>query len=110
VLINLRVLLDYSHEKVLRHLGYNNWDEFRQGKTNSQLMDVIIDGLANVKDGLSRDAVIYLCSYTNVRRNGSYSAHNASQVLVEIKYAVETQAIDSRERHLLEQFYKFNYN
>ena len=91
---------------MLKHLGLDNWDDFRQGKTISQLTDMIISGLANVEDGPSREAVIYLCSYTNVRRNGSYSAHNASQM--EIKYAVETT--DSRDRLFLEQFYRFIYN
>jgi hypothetical protein len=100
--------LDYSREKVLDCLNCNNWDDLRKEKTISQLTDAIIDGLANVEDRLSRDAVTYLCSYTNVRRNGSFSAHNASQV--EIKYAVETQLIDSQERRFLEQFYKFIYN
>ena len=70
--VNLRVLLDYSRDKVLDYLGFNKRDDFRvrQEKTNSQLTDAIIDGLANVKDGLSRD-----CSYKPQQIITSSRAH-----------------------------------
>ncbi|KAF8887848.1 hypothetical protein CPB84DRAFT_1786619 [Gymnopilus junonius] len=60
---------------------------------------------ANIQYCPSRDAVDFLCTYNNVRREGNYRAHNASQA--ELRDAVTTKPIESQDRLFLEQLYQF---
>ena len=53
----------------------------------------------------SRDAVEFLCSYNNVRRDGNYHAHNASED--EIRHAVLTKQVGSQDREFLKQLFEF---
>ena len=108
--IHLRVLLDRGREKILKYLLYGTWDDLSraqaQGENNS-LSDMIMQGLGNIQHGLSQEAVKFLCTYDNIRRDGNHFAH-ASEA--EIKNAVETKSICSQERRFLEQLYEFVFN
>ena len=83
-----------------------SWEDLQDNDIS--LPDKIMQGLANVQHGLSQEAVTFLCSYNNVRRDGNYSAHVASQG--EIKEAIETKPVSSQERRYLEQLYEFVFS
>jgi hypothetical protein len=107
--IHLRVLLDRSRQTMLQHMKFECWEDLRQDNNSiSQLTDTILRGLANVEDRLSRETVVFLCSYNNIRRDGNYFAHSASQM--EIRDAVEKKSIDSQDRRFLEQLYQFVFH
>ena len=57
---------------------------------------------------IHKKQLLFLCSYNNVRRDGNYSAHVASQR--EIKEAVETKPVSSQEHRYLEQLYEFVFS
>ena len=79
-----------------------------QSETDTSIMDTVTQGLANVEHGLSQEAIRFSCSYNNIRKDGDYFAHSASEE--KIKDAVETKSVDSQERHFLEQIYNFVFN
>ena len=83
--------LDYSHDKILRCLGYKTWVAFQKGRSASELKDVVVEKLCNLKvvDPLSQKTVLFLCSFNNIRMLGDHFAHNATQP--EIKKAVMTK-------------------
>jgi hypothetical protein len=92
-----------------------SWDDLHQlGDHNTSesltVTDIVIQGLASVQPehGLSDEAISFLCSYNNIRRDGNYSAHSANEG--EIKDAIQTKPICSQERNFLEQLYNFVFN
>jgi len=85
----------------------NSWDDLPNHHDEQELTGVIMQALAQA--GLqycpSRDAVEFLCSYNNVRRDGNYHAHNASKD--EIRNAILTKQIGSQDRRFLTQLFEF---
>jgi hypothetical protein len=102
------VLLDRAKQKVLQHFEFSTWEDLRQDHTIQQLADIVSRRLANIPDCPSRDAIQFLCSYNNVRREGNSAAHTAT--LTEIRDAVMTKPLDTQERMRLEQVFRFTFN
>ena len=90
-------------------MKYKNWQELRKGRNIPQLTDMIVQGLSEVNTGdpLSRETVVFLCSYNNIRKHGDQIAHNASQI--EIKNAV-MMGKNSQDGLKLEELYKFVFH
>jgi hypothetical protein len=105
--LHLRVLLDQARRKVLDVLNCETWEDLRENKSALLLADEIYARIANAEHSPSREAVRFLCSYNNVRRSGNNVAHTAKPE--EVKAAVLTKQLDSKERNLLEQLYTFTY-
>ena len=57
---------------------------------------------------ISRDTILFLCSYNNVRREGNTAAHTAT--VKEMRDAVTTKQLDKRDRRCLEQVFKFAFD
>ncbi|KAG1851359.1 hypothetical protein F4604DRAFT_2045896 [Suillus subluteus] len=100
--LHLRVLLDLARRKVLEHLGHDTWEELRASCSIYQLTDVIFNGLKQkgVSYLPSHESISFLCSYNNVRRAGNIAAHSAKED--DIRRAVLTQSLESRDRKCLE--------
>ncbi|KAG2742612.1 hypothetical protein P692DRAFT_20956213 [Suillus brevipes Sb2] len=107
--LHLRVLLDRARGKILEHLGHESWEGLRSTCTVSQLADDIFDKLK--KKGVSHtpphQAIDFLCSYNNIRRAGNTAAHTAKEE--EVRHAVLTQPLESRDREYLENLFTFAY-
>lgn len=106
--LRLRVLLDRAKEKILQHFECSTWEDLRQDQTIQHLADIVSQRLANIPNCPSRDAIQFLCSYNNVRREGNNVAHTAT--LAEIRDAVMTKSLDTQERTRLEQVFRFTFN
>jgi regulator of replication initiation timing len=106
--LHLRVLLDRARGKILELGKYESWEDLRQNKTIFQLTQTVDALVANTPHCPSHDAIEFLCSYNNVRRQGNAAAHTASQE--EIKEAVTTKKLETRERQCLEEIYAFIFD
>lgn len=60
---------------------------------------------AGIQDAPPRDSILYLCSYNNVRKDGNFHAHNATQE--EVRDAILTKRLDSQDRTALMHFFQF---
>ena len=87
----------------------SSWEDLRNNRDEQNLTGAIMLVLtqANLQYCPSRDAVEFLCSYNNVRRDGNYRAHNASKD--EIRDAVLTKQVGSQDRQYLTQLFEFIY-
>lgn len=72
------------------------------------MTDDITQKLGNISRHPSRDAIMFMCSYNNVRRAGNVAAHTAKQE--DIRDAVTTTQLETRDRQCLEQIYEFIYD
>ncbi|KAG1889018.1 uncharacterized protein F5891DRAFT_1215943 [Suillus fuscotomentosus] len=108
--VHLRVLLDLARRKVLEHLGYETWEELRASCSIHQLSNKIFDALKQqgVSYTPSHQSILFLCSYNNIRRAGNTAAHSAKED--DIRHAVLTQPLDSRDRECLENLFTYAYN
>jgi len=106
--LHLRVLLEHARVRILDQSNCNSWEDLRGNKTIYELTSSILDTLRDFPHCPSRDTIQFLCSYNNVRRAGNVAAHTASQD--DIKAAVTTKGLGTRERECLEQIYGFLYN
>lgn len=90
-------------------MNFKNWDEFREGKNVNQMTEMIIKVFQerNENPRLSRETVVFLCSYNNVRKDGDRVAHTASQN--EIKDAVIMQK-NSQDGVKLTELYYFVFS
>ena len=90
-------------------MNYKCWNDLHKGRDFPQLTDMIVKGLRkeNVVDPLSRETVVFLCSYNNIRLRGGEIAHNASQI--EIKNAVMMEK-NSQDSLQLEELYQFVFH
>jgi hypothetical protein len=105
--LRLRVLLDMAREKVLRVFTFQAWEDLRENRNIHQLVDFVHQGLNNLPNCPSRDTILFLCSYNNVRREGNTAAHTAT--VEEMREAVTTKQLDKRDRRCLEQVFKFAF-
>jgi hypothetical protein len=106
--LRLRVLLDLARKKVLRVFKFNTWEDLRESRNIQQLVDFVYQGLHNAPYCPSQDTIRFLCSYNNVRREGNTAAHTAT--VGEMRDAVTTKILESRDRRCLEQIFKFAFN
>ena len=106
--LHLRVLLDMTKEKILQVVKCNNWEDLREDRNIDQLIEYVYWALANTLNRPSRDTVKFLCSYNNVRREGNFAAHTAS--MEQMRDAVTTRQLETRDRRCLEQIFKFTFN
>lgn len=106
--LRLRVLLDLARQKVLQVFKSNAWEDLRENRNIQQLVDFVYLGLNNAPNCPSRDTIQFLCSYNNVRREGNTAAHTAS--VGEMRDAVTTKLLETRDRRCLEQVFKFAFN
>ena len=106
--LRLRVLLDLARQKVLEALKSNSWEDLRENRNIQQLVDFVYWRLYNVPNCPSRDAVQFLCSYNNIRREGNAAAHSAT--VEEMRDAVVTKQLETRDRRCLEQVFKFAFD
>ena len=104
------MLLDLGRREVLKVVGADTWQDFCDNRNVHEITESIMQALANanVRHCPSRDAVEFLCCYNNVRREGNYQAHTASQE--EMREAVLTKSIDSQERLRLTELYQFIFD
>ena len=73
-----------------------------------QVIDVIELALAETQNCPPHDAIRYLCSYNNVRKDGNYYAHKATKE--EMRDAVLTKQLDSLDRVALTHFFQFVFD
>ena len=87
-----------------------SWDELQLHNTTSLITDseIVIQRLSDTQHSLSPEAIAFLCSYNNVRRDGNYYGCTATQG--EIKEAIETKPLYSQERDYLERLYNFVFD
>ncbi|TDL16418.1 hypothetical protein BD410DRAFT_889013 [Rickenella mellea] len=104
--LHLRVLLDMAQQKILEHLKADSWEDFRAEKNLSQLVEDVFEKLSG-HCHLSREAILFLCSYNDVRKAGNKAAHTAKQE--EIRNAVLTKPLERGERRHLEQIFEFTF-
>ena len=107
--LHLRVLLDRTREKILNIMDISSWEVMVNNQTLDQLTSTIMHALEQARTQHPhppvRDAIYYLCAYNNVRTDGNYHAHYASEE--EMQAAVLTKPIDSKDRQMLTQFFQF---
>ena len=107
--LHLRVLLDRTREKILNIMDISSWEVMVNNQTLDQLTSTIMRALDQAGTQHPhppvREAIYYLCAYNNVRRDGNYHAHHAS--VEEMRDAVLTKPIDSKDREMLSQFFRF---
>jgi hypothetical protein len=106
--LHLRVLLDLTRQKILHALSYDTWEDLRNNRNMHELAHYIIHRLAHVSDCPSHEAIFFLCSYNNVRRDGNTAAHEADQE--DVRAAVLRKPIDSKDRRCLEEMYMYTYS
>ncbi|KAG1828816.1 hypothetical protein EV424DRAFT_1642462 [Suillus variegatus] len=108
--LHLRVLLDLARKKVLEHLGHETWEDLRASRSVYQLADTICNDLKRkgVSYPPSSESIFFLCSYNNIRRAGNTAAHSAKED--DIRHAVLTQSLESRDRRCLESLFTYAYN
>ncbi|KAG1790688.1 uncharacterized protein HD556DRAFT_1537677 [Suillus plorans] len=108
--LHLRVLLDLARKKVLEHLGHETWEDLRASRSVYQLADTICNDLKRkgVSYPPSSESIFFLCSYNNIRRAGNTAAHSAKED--DIRHAVLTQSLESRDRRCLESLFAYAYN
>ncbi|KAG2337854.1 hypothetical protein BDR05DRAFT_1045238 [Suillus weaverae] len=108
--LHLRVLLDLARSKVLEHLGHETWEGLRASCSVFQLSNKIFDALKRqgVSYTPSYQSIIFLCSYNNIRRAGNTAAHSAKED--DIRHAILTQPLDSRDRECLENLFTYAYD
>ncbi|KAG1858239.1 hypothetical protein C8R48DRAFT_715787 [Suillus tomentosus] len=108
--LHLRVLLDLARKKVLEHLGHDTWEDLRASRSVYQLADTICNDLKRkgVSYLPSSESIFFLCSYNNIRRAGNTAAHSAKED--DIRHAVLTQSLESRDRRCLESLFTYAYN
>jgi hypothetical protein len=86
-----------------------SWEDIVNNQSLNQSTSTIVLALEQARTQHPhppvRDAIYYLCSYNNVRRDGNYHAHYASEE--EMRDAILTKPIDSRDRQMLMQFFQF---
>jgi hypothetical protein len=105
--IRLRCLLDYARELTLEYLEFDSWEGLRGEKGIRDLAEAIFSRLSSFPRCPSKDAVSFLCAYNNVRRSGNVAAHTGSQE--QLREAVATKPVDSRERRFLEELFRFTF-
>ena len=88
-------------------MGLDSWADLIKDRGVEQVTAVIVQALtqAGTQDSPPCDAIRYLCSYNNVRKDGNYHAHNATQE--EMRDAVLTKRLDSQDRDALMYFFQF---
>ncbi|KAG2119168.1 uncharacterized protein F5147DRAFT_668523 [Suillus discolor] len=108
--LHLRVLLDLARKKVLEHLGHETWEDLRASRSVYQLADTICNDLKQkgVSYPPSSESIFFLCSYNNIRRAGNTAAHSAKED--DVRHAVLTQSLESRDRRCLESLFTYAYN
>lgn len=108
--LHLRVLLDLARKKVLEHLGHDTWEDLRASRNIYQLTDAIFNGLKQkgVSYLPSHESIYFLCSFNDIRRAGNIAAHSATED--DIRHAVLTQSLESRDRECLEGLFTYAYN
>jgi multidrug efflux pump subunit AcrA (membrane-fusion protein) len=108
--LHLRVLLDRGRQEVLKVVGADSWQDFCDARSIHEITELIMRALANAnaQHRPSQDALEFLCCYNNIRREGNYQAHTASQE--EMREAVLTKPIDSHERRRLTELYEFIFH
>ena len=108
--LHLRVLLDTARLKILRLLQRDSWEDLRGQQTIAQLLSTLQDhpSLTSVQYPLTSSGLNFLCSFNNVRQDGNTAAHTATQQ--EVRDAVQTKALDKKERRSLENVYAFAYD
>ena len=91
-------------------MGVDSWADLIKDRSVEQVTSAIVLALAQaqIQDPPPRDAIRYLCSYNNVRKDGNYHAHNATQE--EMRDAVLTKRLDSQDRLALMHFFKFVFD
>ena len=108
--IHRRVLLDHACENVLKYFPDDKTWEALVARLGSgkQLVNTIVEKLAEdeeIKEYLpSRNAIEFLCSPGDVRKDGNYHAHKANRG--EIKSAVE---MIKKKRSVLSELYRMVY-
>ena len=108
--LHLRVLLDTARKKVLQLLHHDSWEDLRGEQTIAQLLHRLQNhpALTRVQHPPTSLGLEFLCSFNNVRRDGNTAAHTATQQ--EVRDAVQTKALDKKERASLEALYAFTYD
>ena len=88
-------------------MGLDSWAELIKNRSVEQVITAIDLALtkAGTQDSPPLDTIQYLCSYNNVRKDGNYHAHNATQE--EMRDAVLTKRLDSQERVTLTYLFQF---
>lgn len=88
-------------------MGFDTWADLVKEQNMEQVTASIVLALAQAKtkDSPPLDSIRYLCSYNNVRKDGNYHAHNATQD--EMRDAVLTKRLDSQDRVALMHFFQF---
>ena len=93
---------------LVNNSGESHLEDLRQDQTIQHLADIVSWRLANIPNCPSRNAIQFLCSHNNVRREGNSAAHPAT--LVEIRDAMMTKPLDTLERTRLEQVFRFTFS
>ncbi|KAF8799462.1 hypothetical protein BYT27DRAFT_7201519 [Phlegmacium glaucopus] len=103
--IHLRVLLDLTRQQILKNLEYDTWEDLRKNRLISELTGVIYGLLPQVAQRPSYETIEFVCAYNNIRRDGNAAAHHATQE--EMREAVTTKKLDTKERRCLEEMYRY---
>ncbi|KAI0924170.1 hypothetical protein AcW1_006359 [Taiwanofungus camphoratus] len=101
----LRVLLDLGCKKVLEILEVDHWEDLCKGWNMHALTEFVVQGLANTQPHPSREALQFLCSYNNIRRDGNITAHMARED--DLRRAITSNPIESPDQLFLEQIFGF---
>lgn len=102
--LHLRTLLDLSRQKVLRHTAASTGEELRSNRNVHDLVNKLDEDLTEKPYRPSNVAIIFLCGFNNVRRDGNIAAHTAEKS--DIREAVLKQSI-GHNRTMEEQLFKF---
>ncbi|KAM6501902.1 hypothetical protein JOM56_001879 [Amanita muscaria] len=105
--LHLRALLDRARKRILVILDFGGtWEDLANHQiTEARLVSHIC---ANVVQ-LEREAVIFVCSNTNVRRLGNIAAHKATKEDIEKAVKTHVEQVTPKERVLLEQLFEFTF-
>ncbi|KAF8650066.1 hypothetical protein AX16_005430 [Volvariella volvacea WC 439] len=101
-----RVFLDLTRQKILENFECESWESLRENRSVYQLKNHIFKSLpAATRPSL--EAIEFLCSYNNVRRDGNAAAHDASKE--DVRTAVIGKPVESKDRRCLEEMYVYTY-
>lgn len=97
------LVLDQAKKKISAESKYENWDSLHEHYGQQQDLEEYVAK----QPGLDLQLAKFVCGSSKVQRKGNVAAHRAE--INDIRDAVQQQAIDSTECHLLESL-KFVYD
>ena len=105
--LRLRILLDFARSKIVAHSQAESWDVLRNEEDVDTFRDRLYALLAGDPYRPTKEALLFLCSPNNIRKEGNNAAHQAEKD--EIAEAIAQRQF-GLERTNLEGLFEYTFN